>query len=156
MNCATQSAQGVAMSERLSLRLLNRQQAWAVIKAQVFPFLAQVLQGGHTYLLTLRTETRSEAQNRLMWPILTAFSKQLLWPVNGRMEKMEPEEWKDVLTAAFRGEGVRLAMGLSGGVVMLGQRTSRFSKADFSQWIEFLYATAADREVALPAWEVPE
>lgn len=144
------------MSERLSLRLLNRQQAWAVIKAQVFPFLAQVLQGGHTYLLTLRTETRSEAQNRLMWPILTAFSKQLLWPVNGRMEKMEPEEWKDVLTAAFRGEGVRLAMGLSGGVVMLGQRTSRFSKADFSQWIEFLYATAADREVALPAWEVPE
>lgn len=141
------------MSERLSLRLLNRQQAWSAIKAQVFPFLAQVLQGGHTYLLTLRTETRTESQNRLMWPILTEFSKQLLWPVNGRMEKMDPDEWKTVLTAAFRSDSVRLAMGLSGGVVMLGARTSKFSKAEFSEWIEFLYATAADRGLVLPAWE---
>ena len=141
------------MTERLSLRLLNRQQAWVAIKSQVFPFLAQVLQGGHTYLLTLRSETRSEAQNRLMWPILTEFSKQLLWPVNGRMERMSPEEWKTVLTAAYRSDSVRLAMGLSGGVVMLGARTSKFSKAEFSEWIEFLYATAADRELVLPAWE---
>ena len=141
------------MSERLTLRLLNRQQAWSAIKAQVFPFLAQVLQGGHAYLLTLRAEDRTAAQNRLQWPILTAFSKQLLWPVNGRMESMAPDEWKTVLTAAFRSDSVRLAMGLSGGVVMLGARTSRFSKAEFSEWIEFLYATAADREVTLPVWE---
>lgn len=141
------------MSERLTLRLLNRQQAWSAIKSQVFPFLAQVLQGGHAYLLTLHAEDRTAAQNRLMWPILTAFSQQLLWPVNGRMERLAPDEWKDLLTAAFRGESVRLAMGLSGGVVMLGARTSKFSKAEFSEWIEFLYATAADREVVLPAWE---
>ena len=141
------------MSERLSLRLLNRQQAWQAVKTQLYPFLAQVLQGGNAYLLTLRAEDRTAAQNRLMWPILTAFSQQLLWPVNGRMERLAPDEWKDLLTAAFRGESVRLAMGLSGGVVMLGTRTSRFSKAQFSEWIEFLYATAADREVALPAWE---
>lgn len=144
---------GRSMTERLSLRLLNRQQAWQAIQSQVFPFLAQVLQGGHTWMLTLRSETRSEAQNRLMWPILTAFSKQLLWPVNGRMESMAPDEWKTVLTAAFRSDSVRLAMGLSGGVVMLGARTSKFSKAEFSEWIEFLYATAADRELVLPAWE---
>ena len=141
------------MSERLTLRLLNRQQAWAAIKGQVFPFLAQVLQGGHTYLLTLRSEDRTAAQNRLMWPILTEFSKQLLWPVNGRMESMAPDEWKTVLSAAYRGDSVRLAMGLSGGVVMLGARTSKFSKAEFSEWIEFLYSTAADRGIALPAWE---
>ena len=141
------------MSERLTLRLLNRQQAWSAIKGQVFPFLAQALQGGHTYLLTLRAEDRTAAQNRLMWPILTAFSKQLVWPVNGSMVSMAPDEWKDVLTAAFKGEAVRLAMGLDGGVVMLGQRTSKFSKAKFSEFIEFLHATAADRGVALPAWE---
>ena len=88
-----------------------------------------------------------------MWPILTEFSKQLEWPVDGRMTKMEPDEWKDVLTAAFRGESVRLAMGLNGGVVLLGQRTSKFTKAQFSEWIEFLYSVAADREVTLPAWE---
>jgi len=141
------------MSETLTVELHNRTQAWAVIQQQVFPFLKAVLQGGGRWILTLKLETRSQAQNRLMWPILTEFSRQLEWPVDGRMTKMEPDEWKDVLTAAFRGESVRLAMGLNGGVVLLGQRTSKFTKAQFSEWIEFLYSVAADREVTLPAWE---
>lgn len=141
------------MAETLTVELHNRTQAWAVIQQQVFPFLKAVLQGGNRWILTLKPETRSQAQNRLMWPILTEFSKQLEWPVDGRMTKMEPDEWKDVLTAAFRGESVRLAMGLNGGVVLLGQRTSKFTKAQFSEWIEFLYSVAADRDVTLPAWE---
>ena len=138
------------MSERLSIQLLNRQQAWSAIKVQLYPFLAQVLQADRRWLLTIKQETRTESQNRLMWPILTAFSHQLLWPVNGRMETLPPEEWKDILTAAWAGESVRLAMGLSGGVVMLGQRTSKFTKQQFSEFVEFLYATAADREVVIP------
>lgn len=141
------------MSETLTVELHNRTQAWAAIQQQVFPFLKAVLQGGHRWILTLKPETRSQAQNRLMWPILTEFSKQLEWPVDGRMTKMEPDEWKDVLTAAFRGESVGLAMGLNGGVVLLGQRTSKFTKAQFSEWIEFLYSVAADRGVTLPVWE---
>lgn len=144
------------MVESLTLTLANRQQAWADIKSQVFPFLAQVMQGSHKWVLTIKLETRSQAQNRLMWPILTEFSNQLLWPVDGQMVKMTPDEWKDVLTAAFRRESVRLAMGLSGGVVLLGQRTSKFTKKEFAEWIEFLYATAADREVRLPAWSWEE
>ena len=141
------------MSESLTIELANRQQAWAAIKGQLYPFLAQVLQGGHRWILTLKLETRTQAQNRLMWPILTEFSKQLQWPINGQMVTMEPDDWKDVLTAAFFGETVRVAMGLNGGVVMLGQRTSKFTKAQFSEWIDFLYATAAIRGVKLPAWE---
>ena len=137
------------MDESLTIELHNRQQAWQAIKTQVFPFLAQVLQGGRRWVLTLKLETRTQAQNRLMWPILTAFSRQLQWPVDGRMVTMQPHEWKDVLTAAFYGETVRLAMGLNGGVVLLGQRTRDFTKSKFSDWIEFLYATAADRGVVL-------
>jgi hypothetical protein len=142
------------MSETLTVELANRQQAWAAIQGQVFPFLKQVLQGGHRWVLTLKPETRTQAQNRLMWPLLTAFSKQLDWPINGYMVKMDPDDWKDVLSAAFKGESVRLAMGLNGGVVLLGQRTSKFTKAQFSEFIEFLFATAADRGVKLPAMEV--
>lgn len=141
------------MTQTLTVELENLQQAWAAIKTQVFPFLANVLQGGHRWILTLKPETRSQAQNRLMWPILTEFSKQLQWPVNGQMVTMEPDDWKDVLSAAFYGETIRVAMGLNGGVVMLGRRTSKFSKAQFSEWIEFLYATAALRGVRLPAWQ---
>lgn len=142
------------MSDRLEILLHNRAQAWSVIQSQLFPFLKEAMQAGRRWVLTLKLETRTQAQNRLMWPLLTAFSEQLEWPVNGRMTKLTPDEFKDVLSAGFHGDTVRLAMGLSGGVVMLGQRTSKFTKPQFAEWIEFLYATAADRGVRLPAWEV--
>ena len=93
--------------------------------------------------------TRTLEQNAAQWPILEEFSKQLQWPVNGAMCWMTKEEWKDVLSAGFRHETVRLAMGLDGGVVMLGMRTSTIPKATFSEWLDFLHATAAIRGVKL-------
>jgi hypothetical protein len=97
----------------------------------------------------LREPSRSTDQNSAMWPILDAFSEQLVWPVNGRMEKLTAEEWKDLLSAAFRKETNRVAQGLDGGFVMLGQRTSKFGKREFSEFLEFLWATAADRGVTV-------
>lgn len=100
------------------------------------------------YAVTIKEADRTLEQNAAQWPILQAFSKQLLWPVNGQMVQMTDEEWKDVLTAAFEGEtNPKLAMGLNGGVVMLGKRTSKFGKKRFSEWLEFLHAVAADRGV---------
>lgn len=101
-------------------------------------------------MVIVQDVTRSHEQNSAQWPILDAFSKQLMWPVNGQMVRLSDEEWKDVLTAAFRQEAPRLAMSLNGaGVVMLGQRTSKFSKKEFSDWLEFLHYVAADRGVDL-------
>ena len=99
------------------------------------------------HVVQIKEPARNLEQNAAMWPILEAFSKQLQWPVNGRMVYMTPEEWKDVLTAAFERATVRVAQGLDGGVVMLGQRTSKFTKPRFSEWLDFLHATAADRGV---------
>lgn len=99
------------------------------------------------YQVTLSEPPRTLDQNAAQWPILEAFSKQLQWPINGMMTTMAPEEWKDVLTAAFKRETVRVAMGLDGGMVMLGSRTSKFKKAEFSEYLEFLNATAALRGV---------
>jgi len=141
------------MSDTLTIDLHNRQQAREDFRTRVFPFMDAALQASKRFILTIKPETRSQAQNRLMWPILQEFSRQLDWPINGHMVKMDADDWKDVLTAAFKRETVRLAMGLDGGVVMLGQRTSKFTKAQFSDWVEFLYATAADRGVRLPAWQ---
>jgi hypothetical protein len=109
--------------------------------------MAAVVEAPAGHVVTVSEPNRNLSQNAAQWPILQSFSEQLLWPVNGRMVQMTPEEWKDVLTAAFRGEQARLAMGLAGGVVMLGQRTREFSKREFSDWLEFLHATAADRGV---------
>lgn len=93
--------------------------------------------------------TRNLDQNAAQWPILQAFADQLQWPINGRMEQITPDEWKDILTAAFKRETVRVAMGLDGGMVMLGARTSKMGKREFSEWLDFLHATAAARGVEL-------
>lgn len=102
------------------------------------------------YRVEIKPASRSLDQNAAQWPILQAFAEQLVWPVNGQMVKMTPDEWKDVLTCAFEGDtNPRLAMGLNGGVVMLGKRTSKFTKAKFSEYLEFLHAVAADRGVVV-------
>lgn len=101
------------------------------------------------WVVTVSAPTRNLGQNAAQWPYLDAFSKQLQWPVNGAMVWITPDEYKDILSAAFRKETVRLALGLDGGIVMLGSRTSKFTKAQFSEWLEFLIATAAMRNVVV-------
>ena len=103
----------------------------------------------HGFAVQIKEPNRSLDQNAAQWPILQAFASQLLWPVNGQMIKMSDEEWKDVLSAAFKRESARIAMGVDGGVVMLGKRTSKFTKKEFSEWLEFLHAIAADRGVVV-------
>ena len=116
--------------------------------------MACVADAPEGYVVTVQEPTRSTDQNAAQWPILEAFAEQLQWPVNGAMVSLSAEEWKDVLTAAFQGETVRLAQGLNGGVVMLGLRTSQMGKRRFSEWLDFLNATATLRGVVVYADEV--
>lgn len=115
--------------------------------------MACVADAPEGYVVTVQEPTRSTDQNSAQWPILEAFAEQLQWPVNGAMVSLSAEEWKDVLTSAFQGETVRLAMGLNGGVVMLGLRTSQMGKRRFTEWLDFLRATAALRGVVVYADE---
>lgn len=101
------------------------------------------------YGVTVGEVNRTLEQNAAQWPILGQFAKQLKWPVNGEMVNLIDEEFKDIFTAAFRKELVRLAGGVDGGVVMLGQRTSQFGKKEFGEWLEFLHYLAARYEVDL-------
>ena len=101
-----------------------------------------VMNAPEGFTVTISPPARSADQNDAQWPILNCFAAQKKWCVNGEYTYMTPEEWKDILTAAFREDTIRLASGLSGGVVMLGARTSKMSKTKFSEWLEFLHATA--------------
>jgi len=91
--------------------------------------------------------TRNNEQNALMWSLLECFSKQLQWVVNGQLVYLDSEEWKDILSAAFKNETQRIAMGLDGGMVMLGMRTSKMNKPQFSEFIEFIYSVGAEKNV---------
>ncbi len=113
----------------------------------------QVMYAADGMAVTIGEQNRNLSQNAAQWPILQAFSEQLEWPVNGQMVKMSSDDWKDLLTAAFKRETQRVAMGLDGGMVMLGARTSQFGKREFGEWLEYLHAVAANRGVEL--YEVP-
>ena len=89
-----------------------------------------------------RAPRRSNDQNALMWSLLTQISQQVEWFGKFR----SPEDWKDLITAGLA-KHQRIAQGLEGGVVMLGSRTSRMSKQELAELIEYIYATGADRGV---------
>lgn len=97
-------------------------------------------------------EQRTAAQNRFQWPILNAWAKQKEWPINGVMTRISADDYKDILTAAFEGETMpRVAMGYSGGIVMLGRRTSKYGKKKFSEWADWLVAASVVSGIKIPA-----
>jgi hypothetical protein len=116
--------------------------------------VAAVAEAPEGYRVTVEPPKRTLDQNSLLWPVLECFSAQLEWPVNGRMVKMTAEDWKDLLSAAYRRESQRVAMGVDGGMVMLGLRTSKMNKREFSEFLEFVFSVAADRGVVLERDEV--
>jgi hypothetical protein len=101
-------------------------------------------------LVIIQPDTRTLQNNRQQWPILTAFAKQLQWPINGAMQYMSADDWKDVLTAAYRQEMTRVAQGFDGGVVMLGHRTREFTAEEWPDWMAFLNWAAAEKGVKVP------
>ena len=89
------------MTDRLEIELFNRPQAWAAIKAQAFPFLAQVLQGGATWVLTIARKKRSAKQNRRYWGrgVLAQVAQQAT--VNGKL--YSAETWHELAKRKFIG-----------------------------------------------------
>lgn len=131
-----------------SITLTNPQQAHQIVN-QSWAWIKGRLLQGKKVTLTLEDERRSSQQNRMMWDILWAFAQQKLWIVNGRECRMDADDWKDTLTAAFQRE-TRMAQGLDGGVVMLGARTSKWDKARMGEFLDFLQAAAVEHGVE---WE---
>lgn len=95
---------------------------------------------------------RSLEQNSAQWPYLEAFARQKELCINGQMQKVTADDWKNVLTACWNGE-MRMAA-FDGKVIMLPQRTSKMGKRVFSDWMEYLVAMAAQSGVE-PVYKSP-
>lgn len=100
---------------------------------------------------------RTLEQNAKLWAMLGDISRQVDWPVNGVMQKLDSEDWKALMTAAARQE-IRMAQGINGGVVMLGESTKRMTVAELGDVIECMYAFGADKGViwSEPKGQMPE
>lgn len=110
-----------------------------------------ILSAPEGFLVEIKADTRALSQNRQQWQILAAFAKQLRWPINGAMQYISAEDWKEILTAAWRQESARVAQGFDGkGVVMLGHRTREFTAEEWPEWMAFLNWAAAEKGVKVP------
>jgi hypothetical protein len=100
-----------------------------------------VLAAPDGYVVTIAERTRSLDQNAALWPALNEVSEQVDW----YGQKLTPEEWKDVFSAALKKQ--KVVPGLDGGFVVCGQRTSRMGKREFGDLLELVYAFGAERGV---------
>lgn len=85
--------------------------------------------------------TRSLEQNKKLWAMLNDVSRQVEW----YGQRLGPYDWKHMFTAALKKS--RSVPGIDGGVVILGQSTSRMNKMEFSELIELMLAFGADHNV---------
>ena len=138
------------MSERITLRLYNAQQAHQAIQT-AWAHAKGWLMAGDTHLtLEIRPEKRSDAQNRRLWAMLADISAQVDW----YGQKLTSEEWKDVMSASLK--RTKVVPGLDGGFVVCGQSTSRMTRAEMCELQELIEAFGAQQGVKFTApegWE---
>lgn len=132
---------------RHTVTLYNAQQGHAELM-RLWSWLKPNLIAGQRMTVEARTEKRSDAQNRLLWSIMGDISRQVQWMVDGKPVKLDLEEWKEVLSAGLR-KTQRVAAGIEGGFVMLGQRTSKMGVREMGDLIELAYAFGAQHEPAV-------
>jgi hypothetical protein len=102
----------------------------------------EVLAANEGYIVTIAEPTRNLEQNAKMWAMLSELSEQTDWHGN----KLNPEEWKDLLSAGLVQS--KVVPNLTGnGFVILGQRTSKLSKSQFAALIELIAAFGSERGV---------
>lgn len=134
---------------RIALTLYSPQQAEdALSKAR--DWCKAMLMAGHRLQVDMRPQTRSLAQNARLWAMLTEISEQVNWC--GR--KLTPTEWKHVFSASLKKQDV--VPGLDGGFVILGQSTSKMTRAEMSDLQTLMEAFGAQQGVKFSARIDPE
>ena len=129
------------MTERLTCRLINPVQAHLWMIRTAWPMAKALLIAGHELHAEIRTETRSTAQNRLMWSALGDLARQVEW----HGQHLTADDWKAMCTAALKRQ--RVVPGLDGGFVVLGKRTSRMTRPEMTELIDFVHAFGAQHGV---------
>lgn len=99
---------------------------------------------GKPLVLTIDETKRTTDQNAKLWPMLSDVARQVLHFGEG----MEPEDWKALFMHGLF-KDTRVVPGLEGqGFVQLGHnRSSKLTKAQFSDLIELIYAYGAQRNI---------
>lgn len=120
---------------KLTLELHNRQQAWAVITKELYPFLKRWLTDGRRLVLTCGLRKRTRPQNRRYWGngVLAQIAAQAT--VGGKL--FSAETWHEQFKRQFIG-----VIELPNGEV-IGKSSTELDTAEFSLFCTAVEAFAA-------------
>jgi hypothetical protein len=127
--------------------LTNPEQASAVM-AKIWPKVKDTLKAGKALRMEIKAESRSDEQNAKYHAMLSEIAVQ----AQHLGAKWDAESWKRFLVYEFCKQlGLpqgQIVPSLDGsGIVQLGLQTRDFSKERAAEFIEFLEAWAADKEI---------
>jgi hypothetical protein len=92
-------------------------------------------------IVNIKAETRTNEQNALLWSLLSEVSRA---KPDGRCHT--PDVWKALFMSAC-GHAVQFEIGLDGHPFPLGFRSSRLSKDQMSELIEFILQYCAEHNI---------
>lgn len=121
-------------SSAITLELFNRQQAIAIIKEQLYPFLGHWLQAGKTLTLSVSLKKRTQKQNRRYWGrgVLAQIAEQAA--VGGKL--FSAETWHELAKRKFIG-----VEELPNGEV-IGKSSTGLTTAEFCEFCDQVEAWA--------------
>lgn len=91
--------------------------------------------------IIIQEDTRSLAQNRMLWSCLRDVSQQVVW----YGKKLDSDSWKNIFSASLKGQ--ETVPGINGGFVVLGQSTSKMRVSEMRDLIELIHAFGAEHNV---------
>ena len=131
------------MTERISITLVTPLQAHQEL-VKAWQWAKGVIAAGHRIVLSMRKDTRSQAQNRMMWACLTDLSKQVIW----FGKRLTPEGWKDWITGHLNGQELHPNMDGTGFIsINRGSSTSDMTIAEMTAVIDLCHSFGTDKGV---------
>lgn len=114
-------------------------------RAELETAFREIARMPYGYMLEVRDPTRTDEQNKLLWPLLGCFEQQAM--VKGQHWK--DHQWKSMFMEAL-GHEQEILPSLDGSRwFAAGLRTSKLGVREFSDLIERIHAEAAERGVDL-------
>ena len=111
-----------------------------------FYWLGKGLEGGKNVNIKLSHESRTDAQNRHLWPLCECIAKQCDYPLGSGLMR-DKEQWKILFVSAYRYDPSLIMPGINGELVNIGYSSSALPKPQFSELIEFIYAYGCERGI---------
>ena len=106
-----------------------------------------IAQAPDGYVVTVQEPTRSSGENRLLHALIGELAEKIEWAG----KKRSAEIWKRLLVAAWcrvHGQSVEILPALDGhGVDIVPARTSKLTKSECADLIEYIYAWGAEHGV---------